>query len=165
MPRPEQTIVAKLEKGPRTPGSAPGRGSAKGSNGQVPFIPTDGQRARIMTLVAAGFTTDSIAVVMQIPAATLERHFAFELRDGKTVVDAKILGGIVESAIEGDKTMRIFYAKSRANWRDMGPSAEAGQAAALFSIQIGSGIGGDHAPEISITALPRAHDNETDDET
>ena len=145
----------------QVPGRPPGKGAAPGTIGQAPFIATDAQRAKVRVLIAAGFTNESIAVVTQIPLATLERHFPFELKEGKTIVDAQILGGIVEQAIEGDKTMRIFYAKSRANWRDMGPAADA-QANALFSIQIGT-TGGDHAPEIKVTAIPRTIEGEAED--
>jgi hypothetical protein len=102
-----------------------------------------------MTLVACGFTTDSIAVITEIPATTIERHFAWELANGKTIVDSKVLGGIVDRAIEGDKTMSIFYAKSRAGWRDGG--ARDAEAAALFSINI-SNSASDAAPEINVIA-------------
>lgn len=149
----------------QAPGRPPGRGGSTNGNGQPPFIPTDAQRARIMTLVAAGFTNESIAVVMAIPSETLERHFDFELKQGKVVVDAKVLGGIVERAIEGDKTMAIWYSKTRGGWSERGGQAgDPAAAAALFSIQIGANLGGDHAPEISITALPRAHENESEEE-
>jgi|SRR5215472_1686538 len=88
---------------------------------------------------------------MAIPDATLDRHFAWELTHGKTMIDAKILGGIVDRAIEGDKTMAIFYAKSRAGWREA--SAREAEAAALFSINISNGPS-DATPEINVIARP-----------
>jgi len=104
-----------------------------------------------MTLVAAGFTRDTVALAMGIPPSTLDLHFAWELTNGKALTDVKILGGIVEQAIEGDKTMRIFYAKSRAGWREAG--ARDAEAVALFSINI-SNRASDAAPEISVIARP-----------
>src|SRR5215472_11802472 len=131
-------------------GIPPGKGAAPGQQGQAPFVATDAQRARVMTLVACGFINESISVIMAIPIATLERHFAWELTHGKLAMDARILGGIVESALNGDKTISIFYAKTRGGWRERGESAEP---AALFSININNGPS-DAAPEISVIARP-----------
>jgi hypothetical protein len=132
------------------PGTAPGRGGG-GVNRQPPFVPTDAQRRKVRQMVACGFTTESISVITEIPCATLERHFPFELQHGKLMTDSYILGGIVDSAEEGDKTMRIFYAKARAGWRDAGPSADA-LPTTLFSISIG-GAPSDSAAEISVKTI------------
>lgn len=130
----------------------PGRGKA-GGHGQEPFIPTDRQRHEVMKFVACGFTAESISVITNIPYGTLMDHFPFELREGKTVVDAKILGGIVEAALEGDKTMRIFYARSRAGWNQYGPAVDS-SAASTFSISIGGGPS-ESAAEIKVSVLPQ----------
>ena len=130
-------------------GLPPGRGGSTDGRGQPPFVPTNEQRSKVMKLVACGFTRESISVIMAIPDATLDRHFAWELTHGKTMIDAKILGGIVDMAGGGDKTMSIFYAKSRAGWREAG--AREAEAAALFSINI-SNSASDAAPEINVIA-------------
>src|SRR5215467_527072 len=104
-------------------GTPPGRGGSTNGKGQPPFVPTDTQRMHVMKYVACGFTTDSISIIMDIPSATLERHFAWELTNGKTMMDGRILGGIVDQALMGDKTMSIFYAKARTGWRDQGPTS------------------------------------------
>jgi hypothetical protein len=44
---------------------------------------------------------------------TLERHFQPELATGRLRLHADIAAGIVEAALNGDRAMRIFYAKSR----------------------------------------------------
>ena len=140
-------------------GVPPGKGPKPGEDGQQPFIATDDQRARVMTLVACGFTTESISVIMAIPEATLERHFAWQLKHGKLMVDAKVLSGIVNSAIEGDRTMSIFYAKAKTGWRDVGKDGDQ-SAAAAFTINISNGSNETTKHEISITALPNTINQE-----
>ena len=142
-------------------GLPPGRGAVKGARGQQPFIPTDTQRAQVMKYVACGFNHDSISVIMSIPHATLERHFVWELQHGKTLVDARILGGIVEQAMDGDRTMSIFYARSRGGWRQSSSDDQAA-ASGVFSISISNN--GPSTPEtsseITITALPQQPEEE-----
>jgi hypothetical protein len=141
-------------------GLPPGRGAVKGARGQPPFIQTATQRAEVRKLRACGFTTDSISVIMTIPAATLERHFAWELEHGKTLVDARILGGIVDMALDGDRTMSIFYARARGGWRQSG-SDDQSQPAAVFSINIssnGHGVAPDESHQITIKSLPQPED-------
>ena len=152
MPRMSEKLGVPTKPRQARPGTPPGRGGRPGFGaGQMPFTPTDEQRARVMTLTAAGLTNESISIAMYIPIATLERHFAWELSNGKTMMDAKILGGIVEMATLGDKTMSIFYARARGGWKqDGGAQAEA---AAVFSININNGPS-DAAPEISVIARP-----------
>jgi hypothetical protein len=89
----------------------------------------------VRRLTACGFTIESVSVAMGIPQATLERHFDWELKNGKLLTDVKILGGIAAMAEENDKTMMIFWAKARAGWRDVkGGSEDA--TATTFAINI-----------------------------
>ena len=156
------TEVAQLKRPPRQikAGVPPGRGAIDGS-GQPPFIPTDQQRIEVRRMVAIGFTVDSISVIMTIPKATLERHFPFELQHGKLMTDARILGGIVSMAEEGDKTMSIFWAKARAGWRDMGKDVDGGgNASFTINISNGSATNGGVPPEddshtITIHSFPQ----------
>jgi hypothetical protein len=129
--------VVQIHRPPRQAkaGIPPGKGGG-GVGGQPPFIPTDAQRVEVRRMVACGFTNESISVIMTIPQATLERHFPFELKHGKLMTDARILGGIVTQAEEGDKTMSIFWAKARAGWRDVGKDVDAGGGSTVFSINI-----------------------------
>lgn len=129
------------------PGTAPG--NTGGAGGQLPFVATPEQRVQVRRMVACGFTRESIAVITSIPESTLEKHFPFELQHGKLISDARILGGIVAQAEEGDKTMSIFWAKARAGWRDMGKDVD-GTTATTFSINISHGS----APTIEGKAEP-----------
>jgi hypothetical protein len=152
--------VVQIHRPPRQAkvGLAPGRGGGPGSTGQPPFIPTDEQRTEVKKLVACGFTIESISIIMTIPHATLERHFPFELQHGKLLVDAKILGGIVTQAIEGDKTMSIFWAKARGGWRDVGKDSDAPGASAVFAININNGPETNESHRITVTHLPKPDD-------
>ena len=140
------------------PGLAPGRGGSIDGKGQPPFVATPAQRAQVRKYVACGFTAESISVVMDIPIATLERHFPFELQNGKLMTDARLLGSIVDMAMEGDKTMLIFYAKARGGWRERGGDDQGGGNNS-FTINISNASNGHIAPpddghQITITAFP-----------
>jgi hypothetical protein len=154
--------VVQVHRPPRQAkaGLAPGKGALPGAGaaGQPPFIPTDEQRVRARRLVACGFTQESISVIMSIPLATLERHFPFELQNGKLMTDAKILGGIVTQAEEGDKTMSIFWAKARSGWRDVGKDSDAPGASAVFAININNGPETNESHRIVVTHLPKPDD-------
>jgi hypothetical protein len=168
--------VVQVHRPPRQAkaGIAPGQGGVPGRMGQPAFVATDKQRAEVMKYVACGFTHDSISVIMAIPANTLDRHFAWELTNGKTMVDAKILGGIVDMALDHHPTMSIFWAKAKAGWRDGRGSDDQGAAASpVFAINIsncspstpdtisnGSPSAPDTGHRISITALPRQREEE-----
>lgn len=130
--------VAQTRRQPRQakPGTPPGKGGAATIRGQPPFVATAGQRVQVRRLVACGFTIESISVITEIPHATLERHFRFELTNGKLMTDAKILGGIVTMAEEGDKTMSIFWARAKAGWKHAGEGQGENAAAAAFTINI-----------------------------
>lgn len=111
--KPQRKAVAKRQ------GRAPGRGgSAPGSSGQPRFIKTPQQSVVVQGLVSIGTEQWVIAQALQIPQRTLQRHFREELEQGRHVIHARIGGGIVASALAGDKTMMIFYAKAQMGWRD-----------------------------------------------
>jgi hypothetical protein len=71
-----------------------------------------------MDLAACSFSQEQIAVGLGIPLRTLARHFAEEIAHGKARVHAEIAGSIVEAARNGDRTMRIFVAKTQLGWRE-----------------------------------------------
>lgn len=124
-------------------GEAPGRGgSVPGHLGQAPFVATPHQRQAVAALVSVGHANKVIAEVLRIPERTLIRHFAHELKHGRTLIHAQIGGSIVAAALAGDKTMQIFYAKAQMGWRDrhsVGFDDEKGNPinpANLFQVQI-----------------------------
>jgi hypothetical protein len=81
-------MPCKLPRRVRQPlpeGTPPGRGAKPGEHGQAAFVPT--------------------------AERTLSRHFAEELATGKLLVHAGIATGIVEAALNGDKTMMVLYVR------------------------------------------------------
>ena len=135
-------------------GLAPGRGAVQGPRGNRPsWRPTNSVLRYASSALAA---SPRISVVMTIPLATLERHFTWELQHGKTMVDAKILGGIVDMAMEGDKTMSIFYARARGGWKQNGDDQNSSPQA-VFSINIShdSNQPRDTGHQITIHSLPQ----------
>ena len=141
MPRMTRKPSSRRKAPPK--GRAPGRGGSRaGKSGQPAFDPTEHQRQAVSALISIGYTTDVIAEVLHIPSRTLERHFAYELKHGRVLIQARIGGGIVASALAGDKTMMIFYAKTQMGWRERfshGFEDEKGQGvnpANLFQVQI-----------------------------
>jgi hypothetical protein len=149
--------VVQVHRPPRQAkaGLPPGSGGSTNGKGQPPFVPTQEQRVAVMQYVGCGFTRESISVIMAIPDSTLDKHFAWELQHGKLMIDAKILRGIVTQAVEGDKTMSIFWAKARAGWRDIGKDSEAPGASAVFAININNGPETNESHRIVVTHLPK----------
>jgi hypothetical protein len=96
-------------------------------------------------MISVGTPHIAIARALDISLPTLYRHFANELKNGKTEVHAAIAKGITAMALAGDKTMMIFHAKSQMGWRDrasIGLENEAGQGVnpkELFTINIITG--------------------------
>jgi hypothetical protein len=122
-------------------GIAPGRGgSPPGSRGQPPFIPTEAQRMAVMGLVSIGTERWAIAQALNVPERTLFRHFTDELERGKGIIHARIGGGLVASALSGNLTAMIFFAKAQMGWRDRAAvsfeDAHGNPGASLFSINI-----------------------------
>ena len=76
------------------------------------------RRQAVSALVSIGHSHKIISEVLKIPERTLTRHFAHELKHGRELVHAQIGGSIVADALAGDKTMRIFYAKTQMGWRE-----------------------------------------------
>lgn len=86
--------------------------------GQPAFVPTLEQRTAVMGLVSIGTEQWVIAEAIRVPITTLRRHFKEELEKGRGIIHARVGGGIVSSALEGNLTAQIFYAKAQMGWRD-----------------------------------------------
>lgn len=84
----------------------------------IKFRPTEEQRDSVKQLRACGWQADQIAVALRIPARTLYRHFANELKGGEFEIKSKVARNIAFGAVNGDKTLMIFYAKAQMGWRD-----------------------------------------------
>lgn len=110
--------------------------------GPVRFQPTPEQRDSVSQLKACGWNIEQIAVALRIPLRTLERHFSDEIKGGEFHIKSRVARNIAVGAINGDKTLMIFYAKAQMGWRDhyrVGFEDEKGNAvnpANLFTINI-----------------------------
>src|SRR5262249_48036039 len=80
------------------------------ANGGVNFAPTPDQQHAVACMVSVGTPHDVIARAIRISERTLHRH-------GKAEIHAAIGKSITATALAGDKTMMIFYAKAQMGWR------------------------------------------------
>jgi hypothetical protein len=108
----------------------------------VRFQPTQEQRESATQLKACGWTTEQIAMALRIPLRTFERHFTEEIKRGEFHVKSIVSRNIAVGAMNGDRTLMIFYAKAMMGWRDhyrVGFEDDKGNAvnpANLFAINI-----------------------------
>lgn len=63
-----------------------------------------------------GLKQNEIAVVMKIPEITIRRRCAQELTNGVIKANSNIISRLYKQAMEGDKTLLIFWAKARCGW-------------------------------------------------
>jgi hypothetical protein len=112
------------------------------TGGKVRFRPTPEQRDSVSQLKACGWTVEQIALALRIPLRTLQRYFGDEIQGGEFHVKSRVARNIAVGAINGDKTLMIFYAKAMMGWRDhyrVGFEDDKGNAvnpANLFTINI-----------------------------
>lgn len=88
------------------------------ANGGVKFTPTRDKQHAVARMVSVGTPHDVIARAIGVSGATLDRHFEHELKNGKAEIHAAIGKSITAMALAGDKTMMIFFAKTRMGWRE-----------------------------------------------
>jgi hypothetical protein len=91
---------------------------AKLERRQVAHIPTEEERMGVAGMVSVGTEHWVIAHILGISEPTLYRHYAHELKHGRAIVHGKISKGIAQLALDGDKTMMMFYAKAQMGWRE-----------------------------------------------
>jgi hypothetical protein len=90
------------------------------------FRPTAEQRKLVETLSGIGCTQDEIVECVPwgkkdgraIDAKTLRRHFGAELTRGRSIAHMRIKKRLYELAMAGDRTMLIFFAKTRFGWSE-----------------------------------------------
>ena len=142
MVRPPQRPTRPKRRGPlKRPRSEAAQG-VQPPRGGVKFTATPAQRLAVAGLVSVGTEQVIISEVLRISGTTLKRHFKHELAHGRAIVHARVGGNITALALQGDKTMSIFYAKCqmgwqekvRIGWQDAGgvPTNDSG----LFSVRI-----------------------------
>lgn len=89
--------------------------------GRPQYEPTDKERAQVRTLAGMGIPHTDIAIVLQISAPTLRRHFRRELDAGAIQANAKVASSLYRAATDQAKpnvVAAIFWLKSRAGWRE-----------------------------------------------
>jgi len=75
-------------------------------------------RKTVEAMAAYGIPHDEIASVVGCVKATLEKHFASELRQAQPKANAKVAETLFQQAISGNTTAMIFWLKCRAGWKD-----------------------------------------------
>ena len=92
-------------------------------NGRPQYAPTDKERAQCKALAAMGVPNTDIAIVLQISAPTLRRHFRHELDTGSIEANAKVAQSLFKQATDPAKpsvVAAIFWLKVRAGWVEGG---------------------------------------------
>jgi hypothetical protein len=101
-------------------GTPPGEGTVRpahgGQIGNPPFVPTDEKRRDVEAWVRAGLTEDDIAILLECSRSTVRRHFERELKMGQARLKVAMGGKAVKMALEGDRTMLIFWLRTKAKW-------------------------------------------------
>lgn len=88
-------------------------------NGRPLYVPTDKERAQCKALAGMGVPHTDIAIVLQISAPTLRRHFRSELDGGAIEANAKVAQSLFKQATDAQKpsvVACIFWLKTRAGW-------------------------------------------------
>lgn len=91
--------------------------------GRPQYTPTDKERAQCKALAAMGVPHTDIALVLQISAPTLRRHFRHELDTGIVEANAKVAQSLFKQATDPVKpsvVAAIFWLKVRAGWVEGG---------------------------------------------
>lgn len=90
-----------------------------------PFVPTPEQRDLVAILAGNGIPHEIIArcitnsaTTKPIGKRTLDKHFAHELKDGRKISDAALIGRAYSVAMSGQPTVLIFMLKTRLGWKE-----------------------------------------------
>ena len=84
-----------------------------------PFEPTDEQRRMVKGMAGYGVPQTDIAILLEVDAKTLRKHFRRELDRGSIEATAKVGQSLFRMATEGGSVAAaIFWMKARAGWRE-----------------------------------------------
>lgn len=95
-----------------------------GKPGKPAHVPTEESRARVRLLAGLGFNQEEIALLLDLGASALVRHYAYELRVGGLEADEKVLGGLFKGATNWDSPevaarLSMFWTKVRRRWHEV----------------------------------------------
>jgi hypothetical protein len=81
--------------------------------------PTDDQRKIVEVAAIVGTPHHDIGPLIGVSIKTLLKHYANELRLGKTRANVKVGGALYRSALGGNIAAQIFWMKAQAGWREV----------------------------------------------
>jgi len=79
--------------------------------------PTHDTRLLVASRKARGCTDTEIAEYFEINEATLAKHYAHELKTGKSLFVDEVFGSMRQKIAEGSERLMMFYMTHQAGWR------------------------------------------------
>lgn len=102
-------------------------GRPRANDGRAYFEPTEEDRIKVQVLAACGMPQAEIAKMIRNPHTcrnidlkTLRAHFRAELKDGKTIANAKVAESLFRKATGNSPqavAAAIFWLRTQANWK------------------------------------------------
>ena len=93
----------------------------KRKQGRPAFKPTDEQREQVITMSSNGLPHIQIAPLIGCSSPkTLRKHFRDELNTGKIQANAKVVGALYQSALDGNVKAQTFWLKAVGGWQETG---------------------------------------------
>ena len=89
------------------------------------FVADEATREKVRHLAGLGTPQDDIARVIGCAPRTLRKHCRDELDRSVAEANAVVSGALYTAATRGNVTAQIFWLKTRARWREQGPTDRA----------------------------------------
>lgn len=83
-----------------------------------PYKITEENRRLVRALSLSGQTDAAIAHLVGCAETTIQKYFSEELKEGRKIANAKVVGALFKSAMEGNVSAQIFWCKTRLGWRE-----------------------------------------------
>lgn len=77
------------------------------------FAPSEDDQRMVQMLKFSGYTDEDIASALYMSVETLQKHFAFELRNAKTLIIGDLATRAYTRARQGNDVMTMFLLKTR----------------------------------------------------
>jgi len=102
-----------------------------------PFVPTETQRAQVLTLIGWGATIEQVAQKLVLSPTTVDKYFRNEIEQGWDLANLQLYSALWRAAMPGKDAKGnvkigniaalIFLAKNRLGMSDTGPRAPGGE--------------------------------------